>query len=63
MKRIIVLLALASLLVLSGCSVTASGRRGGQNMETIHVDSKCPSAQSVGDGSCGVSVWKLGGGN
>lgn len=46
MKRLVVLLAMV-MMMLSGCSITASGRQGGQNSETIHVQT-CPQATTVG---------------
>ena len=62
MRRLLLLVALILFLaMLSGCTITASGRQG-QNSETIHVQT-CQQATTVGQGSCNASVWKLGGGN
>lgn len=47
-------------LVTSGCSISMQGRQGGGTSEVINVESTCPEATSVGDGSCNVEVIKLG---
>ena len=62
MKRIILTIVLLASFALSGCSVTTSGRQGGQNMETIRVET-CGSATTVNANSCNAKVIKLGGGN
>jgi PBP1b-binding outer membrane lipoprotein LpoB len=61
-KLTLIILILITAITLTGCSVSSSGRRGGQNVERIKVTT-CGSATTVGPNSCNASVWKLGGGN
>ncbi len=60
--KICITAILAAVLTLSGCTVSTSGRQGGQNAETISVTT-CGSATEVSANSCNAKVIKLGGGN
>lgn len=53
MQRLLVVMALALVLALVGCSVSNTSDR--QNSTEINL-STCPQAQTVGNGSCGATI-------
>lgn len=61
-KTLLATILVIMLILMTGCSLSASGRQGGQNNASVEVTT-CPEATSVGQGSCGASVIWLGGGN